>query len=198
MTNSQGFEALKDDESTSGHTVPEEKSEEQNQTPAVALLSKEKDCGTEMIMENIEEYVHVELPADPHNYSPPKITEDISELDVSGLGAKLNTGIQKDSLNEVQVTKRETQQIMEERENAKNDEPVDLGEETTKECQEEYELKAEESLGDNGTQKDIQNEELYKEVEKADENERTEKKMDTERIIEHLHLAAAENETVWC
>ncbi|KAJ6314696.1 hypothetical protein OIU78_018222, partial [Salix suchowensis] len=103
MTNSQGFEALKDDESTSGHTVPEEKSEEQNQTPAVALLSKEKDCGTEMIMENIEEYVHVELPADPHNYSPPKITEDISELDVSGLGAKLNTGIQKDSLNEVQV-----------------------------------------------------------------------------------------------
>ncbi|KAG5254523.1 microtubule-associated protein [Salix suchowensis] len=352
MTNSQGFEALKDDESTSGHTVPEEKSEEQNQTPAVALLSKEKDCGTEMIMENIEEYVHVELPADPHNYSPPKITEDISELDVSGLGAKLNTGIQKDSLNEVQVeeskipddasklqipeyetskeafesmpevhgfegftaseeteikekhvvvaitdlaeeenrgeklidsaeimhdgvieegtfegtsnlrtelskeavksvsevhghevlaesddteikvkhpevtttdmaaeenlsertidaaeiihdkleseevTKRETQQIMEERENAKNDEPVDLGEETTKDCQEEYELKAEESLGDNGTQKDIQNEELYKEVEKADENERTEKKMDTERIIEHLHLAAAENETV--
>ncbi|KAG5254529.1 titin [Salix suchowensis] len=352
MTNSQGFEALKDDESTSGHTIPEEKSEEQNQTPAVALFSKEKDCGTEMIMENIEEYVHVELPADPHNYSPPKITEDISELDVSGLGAKLNTGIQKDSLNEVQVeeskipddasklqipeyetskeafesmpevhgfegftaseeteikekhvvvaitdlaeeenrgeklidsaeimhdgvieegtfegtsnlrtelskeavksvsevhghevlaesddteikvkhpevtttdmaaeenlsertidaaeiihdklkseevTKRETQQIMEERENAKNDEPVDLGEETTKECQEEYELKAEESLGDNGTQKDIQNEELYKEVEKADENERTEKKMDTERIIEHLHLAAAENETV--
>ncbi|KAB5521061.1 hypothetical protein DKX38_025380 [Salix brachista] len=352
MTNSQGFEALKDDESTSGHTVPEEKSEEQNQTPAVALLSKEKDCGTEMIIENIEEYVHVELPADLHNYSPPKITEDTSELEVAGLGAELNTGIQKDSLNEVEVeesespddasklqipeyetskeafesmpevhglegftaseeteikekhlvvaitdlaeeenrgeklidsaeimhdgvieegtfegtsnlrtelskeavksvsevhghevlaesedteirvkhpevtatdmvaeenrsekpidaaeiihdklkseevTKRETQQIMEEREDAKNGDPVDLGEETTKECQEEYELKAEESLGDKGTQNDIQNEEFYKEVEKADENERIEKQMDTERIIEHLHLAAAENETV--
>ena len=49
---------------------------------------------------------------------------------------------------------------MEEREDAKNGDPVDLGEETTKECQEEYELKDEESLGDNGTQKDIQNEEV--------------------------------------
>uniref|UniRef100_A0A6N2M7Y5 Uncharacterized protein n=1 Tax=Salix viminalis TaxID=40686 RepID=A0A6N2M7Y5_SALVM len=103
MTNSQGFEALQEDESTSDHTVPEEKSEEQNQTPAVALLSKENDCGTEMIIENIEEYVHVELPVDPHNYSPPKITEDTNELEVSGLGAELNTCIQKDSLNEVQV-----------------------------------------------------------------------------------------------
>ncbi|KAJ6751588.1 hypothetical protein OIU85_002060 [Salix viminalis] len=102
MTNSQGFEALQEDESTSDHTVPEEKSEEQNQTPAVALLSKENDCGTEMIIENIEEYVHVELPVDPHNYSPPKITEDTNELEVSGLGAELNTCIQKDSLNEVQ------------------------------------------------------------------------------------------------
>lgn len=49
---------------------------------------------------------------------------------------------------------------MEEKEGAKNGDPVTLGEETTKVCQEEYELKAEESLGDKETQKDIQNEEV--------------------------------------
>ncbi|XP_052312010.1 uncharacterized protein LOC7487873 isoform X7 [Populus trichocarpa] len=342
MTDSQGFEALKEDESTSGQTVPEEKLEEQNQTPAAALLSKEKDCGTEMIIENIEECVEVEIPTDPQNDSPKKITEDTclhkeetNELEVSGFGVELNTGMQKDSLNEVQVeeskspddasklqtpeyetskeafesmseahghkgftaseeteieekhlevaitdlavegnrsekiidpaeiihdevieegtferttnlktelskeafksisevhghealaesedteikeknpevtvtdmaaeenrsermidateiihdklkseelTKRENQQIMEEKEGSKNGDHVTLGEETTKVCQEEYELKAEESLGDKETQKDIQNEE-----------------MDTERIIERLHLAAAENETM--
>ncbi|XP_052312015.1 uncharacterized protein LOC7487873 isoform X9 [Populus trichocarpa] len=356
MTDSQGFEALKEDESTSGQTVPEEKLEEQNQTPAAALLSKEKDCGTEMIIENIEECVEVEIPTDPQNDSPKKITEDTclhkeetNELEVSGFGVELNTGMQKDSLNEVQVeeskspddasklqtpeyetskeafesmseahghkgftaseeteieekhlevaitdlavegnrsekiidpaeiihdevieegtferttnlktelskeafksisevhghealaesedteikeknpevtvtdmaaeenrsermidateiihdklkseelTKRENQQIMEEKEGSKNGDHVTLGEETTKVCQEEYELKAEESLGDKETQKDIQNEELYKEVEKADG---IEKQMDTERIIERLHLAAAENETM--
>ncbi|KAJ6949484.1 titin [Populus alba x Populus x berolinensis] len=356
MTSSQGFEALKEDESTSGQTVPEEKLEEQNQTPAAALLSKEKDCGTERILENIEECVQVEIPTDPQNDSPKKITEDTcllkeetNELEVSGFGVELNTGMQKDSLNEVQVeeskspddasklqtpdyetskeafesiseahgdkgftaseeteikekhpevaitdltagedrsekiidpaeiihdevieegtferatnlktelskeafksisevhghealaesedteikekhpevtvtdmaaeenqsertidateiihnklkseeiTKREDQEIMEEKEGAKNGDPVTLVEETTKECQEENELKAEESLGDEGTQKDIQNEELYKEAEKADG---IEKQMDTERIIEHLHLAAAENETM--
>ncbi|XP_061973263.1 uncharacterized protein LOC133695320 isoform X4 [Populus nigra] len=342
MTDSQGFEELKEDESTSGQTVPEEKLEEQNQTPAAALLSKEKDCGTEMIIENIEECVQVEIPTDPQNDSPKKITEDTclhkeetNELEVSGFGVELNTGMQKDSLNEVQVeeskspddasklqtpeyetskeafesmseahghkgftaseeteieekhlevaitdlaveedrsekiidpaeiihdevieegtferttnlktelskeafksisevhghealaesedteikernpevtvtdmaaeenrsertidaaeiihdklkseelTKRENQQIMEEKEGSKNVDQVILGEETAKVCQEEYELKAEESRGDKGTQKDIQNEE-----------------MDTERIIEHLHLAAAENETM--
>jgi hypothetical protein len=110
MTNSQGFEALKEDESTSGQTVPKEKLEEQNQTPAAALLSKEKDCGTEMIIENIEECVQVEKPTDPQNDSPKKITEDTclhkeetNELEVSGFGVELNTGMQKDSLNEVQV-----------------------------------------------------------------------------------------------
>jgi hypothetical protein len=110
MTDSQGFEALKEDESTSGQTVPEEKLEEQNQTPAAALLSKEKDCGTEMIIENIEECVEVEIPTDPQNDSPKKITEDTclhkeetNELEVSGFGVELNTGMQKDSLNEVQV-----------------------------------------------------------------------------------------------
>ncbi|KAJ6965699.1 titin [Populus alba x Populus x berolinensis] len=356
MTSSQSFEALKEDESTSGQTVPEEKLEDQNQTPAAELLSKEKDCGTERIIENIEECVQVEIPTDPQNDSPKKITEDTclhkketNELEVSGFGVELNTGMQKDSLNEVQVeeskspddasklqtpdyetskeafesmseahghkgftasqeteieekhpevaitdlttgedrsekiidpaeiihdevieegtfertsnlrtelskeafktisevhghealaesedteikeknpevtvtdmvaeenqsertidateiihdklkseelTKRENQQIMEEKEGAKNGDPGTLGEETTKVCQEEYELKAEESLGDEGTQKDIQNEELYKEAEKADG---IEKQMDTERIIEHLHLAAAENETM--
>ncbi|KAI5604719.1 hypothetical protein BDE02_01G307300 [Populus trichocarpa] len=334
MTDSQGFEALKEDESTSGQTVPEEKLEEQNQTPAAALLSKEKDCGTEMIIENIEECVEVEIPTDPQNDSPKKITEDTclhkeetNELEVSGFGVELNTGMQKDSLNEVQVEeskspddasklqtpeyetskeafesmseahghkgftaseeteieekhlevaitdlaveedrsekiidpaeiihdevieegtferttnlktelskeafksisevhghealaesedteikeknpevtvtdmaaeenrsermidateiihdKLKSEEIMEEKEGSKNGDHVTLGEETTKVCQEEYELKAEESLGDKETQKDIQNEE-----------------MDTERIIERLHLAAAENETM--
>ncbi|KAI5604723.1 hypothetical protein BDE02_01G307300 [Populus trichocarpa] len=348
MTDSQGFEALKEDESTSGQTVPEEKLEEQNQTPAAALLSKEKDCGTEMIIENIEECVEVEIPTDPQNDSPKKITEDTclhkeetNELEVSGFGVELNTGMQKDSLNEVQVEeskspddasklqtpeyetskeafesmseahghkgftaseeteieekhlevaitdlaveedrsekiidpaeiihdevieegtferttnlktelskeafksisevhghealaesedteikeknpevtvtdmaaeenrsermidateiihdKLKSEEIMEEKEGSKNGDHVTLGEETTKVCQEEYELKAEESLGDKETQKDIQNEELYKEVEKADG---IEKQMDTERIIERLHLAAAENETM--
>ncbi|KAL3569073.1 hypothetical protein D5086_028963 [Populus alba] len=348
MTSSQGFEALKEDESTSGRTVPEEKLEEQNQTPAAALLSKEEDCGTERIIENIEECVQVEIPTDPRNDSPKKITEDTrlhkeetNELEVSGFGFELNTGMQKDSLNEVQVEeskspddasklqtpdyetskeafesmseahghkgftasqeteieekhpevaitdltagedrsekiidpaeiihdevieegtfertsnlrtelskeafksisevhghealaesedteikekhpevtvtdmaaeenqsertidateiihdKLKSEEIMEEKEGAKNGDPGNLGEETTKECQEEYELKAEEGLGDEGTQKDIQNEELYKEAEKADG---IEKQMDTERIIEHLHLAAAENETM--
>lgn len=110
MTSSQGFEALKEDESTSGQTVPEEKLEEQNQTPAAALLSKEKDSGTERIIENIEECVQVEIPTDPQNDSPKKITEDTclhkketNELEVSGFGVELNTGMQKDSLNEVQV-----------------------------------------------------------------------------------------------
>ncbi|KAJ6423943.1 hypothetical protein OIU84_024838 [Salix udensis] len=106
IQNQSPNEVLEEDCGTPGHTVPEEKSEEQNQAQAMALLSKEKDYGTEMIIENIEEYVHVELPADPHNYSPPKITEDTSELEVSRLGAELNTGIQKDSLNEVQVEER--------------------------------------------------------------------------------------------
>uniref|UniRef100_A0A2K2C891 Titin-like n=1 Tax=Populus trichocarpa TaxID=3694 RepID=A0A2K2C891_POPTR len=348
MTNSQGFEALKEDESTSGQTVPEEKLEEQNQTSSAALLSKEKDCGTEMIIENIEECMQVEIPTDPQNDSPKKITEDTclhkeetNELEVSGFGVELNTGMQKDSLNEVQVEeskspddasklqtpeyetgkeafesmseahghkgftaseeteieekhlevaitdlavegnrsekiidpaeiihdevieegtferttnlktelseeafksisevhgheslaesedteikeknpevtvtdmaaeenrsertidateiihdKLKSEEIMEEKEGSKNGDHVTLGEETTKVCQEEYELKAEESLGDKGTQKDIQNEELYKEVEKADG---IEKQMDTERIIERLHLAAAENETM--
>uniref|UniRef100_A0A2K2C890 Titin-like n=1 Tax=Populus trichocarpa TaxID=3694 RepID=A0A2K2C890_POPTR len=334
MTNSQGFEALKEDESTSGQTVPEEKLEEQNQTSSAALLSKEKDCGTEMIIENIEECMQVEIPTDPQNDSPKKITEDTclhkeetNELEVSGFGVELNTGMQKDSLNEVQVEeskspddasklqtpeyetgkeafesmseahghkgftaseeteieekhlevaitdlavegnrsekiidpaeiihdevieegtferttnlktelseeafksisevhgheslaesedteikeknpevtvtdmaaeenrsertidateiihdKLKSEEIMEEKEGSKNGDHVTLGEETTKVCQEEYELKAEESLGDKGTQKDIQNEE-----------------MDTERIIERLHLAAAENETM--
>ncbi|KAB5561159.1 hypothetical protein DKX38_006116 [Salix brachista] len=105
------------------------------------------------------------------------------------------TEIIHDKLKSEEVTKRENQQIMEEREGAKNGDPVTLGEETTKECQEEYELKAEESLGDKGTRNDIQNEELYKEVEKADENERIEQ-MDTERIIGHLHSVAVENETI--
>jgi hypothetical protein len=110
MTNSQGFEALKEDESTSGQTVPEEKLEEQNQTSSAALLSKEKDCGTEMIIENIEECMQVEMPPDPQNDSPKQITEDTclhkeetNELEVSGFGVELNTGMQKDSLNEVQV-----------------------------------------------------------------------------------------------
>ncbi|XP_011005146.1 PREDICTED: microtubule-associated protein futsch-like [Populus euphratica] len=356
ITNSQGFEALKEDESTSGQIVPQEKLKEQNQMLAAALLSKEKDCGNEMIIENIEECVQVEIPTDPQNYSPTKIKEDTclhkeetNKLEVSGFGVELNTGMQNDRVNEIQVeeskspddasklqtpeyetskeafesmseahghkgftaseeteieekhlevaitdlaaeedrsekiidaaeiihdevieegtfertsnlkpelskeafksisevhghealaesevteikekhpevtvtdmaaeenqsertidateiihdklkseelTKRENQQIMEEKEGAKNGDLVTLVEETTKECQEKHELKAEESLGDEGTHKDIQNEELYKEVEKADGDE---KQMDTERIIEHLHLAAADNETM--
>ncbi|CAK7328117.1 unnamed protein product [Dovyalis caffra] len=259
IVDSQPFEALKEDEGTSVQT--------------------EKDCGTETTIENIEEYgQEVKILADPQNSSSPKTTEDTclhkeetNELEVSGLGVDLDTGIQKDSLDEVQVEEskspdaasklqtpeyetskeasefvsedfaeseeteikekhpevavtdmvaeenqsertidateiiheeltneeRKNQQIMEEKEDADNSDPVAThGEKPTKESQEEYELKAEESLRDKGTAKNIQNEELYKEVEKADGNERIEKQMDTERIIEHLHLAAAENETI--
>ncbi|XP_055961097.1 uncharacterized protein LOC126673901 isoform X2 [Mercurialis annua] len=166
---------------TSDHPLPTEKSEEQNQTSSAGLLSEKQEQGISTIAVSNEEKV-IEVPEDEGNVKEEATTVNLMAEENQSEGATAAT-----QFTRTELTK---EQIKEEKVDAENRHAITIDEVETKESHEK-------STGDKIVTKQIENELLYKETEKADASDTTDKQISLEEgAAKYPHQDVAQNETV--